>query len=413
MFNEIINLKDESISIHEIYEDDFFEAEKIISDKEVTRYLPSFATENNKAFLILGVYLDKTLVGIIECYNYYPNWNKISICIMLASDYRNKKIATKAIKLLHDYFFTKTDIKRITVHIDVEDKISLKLFTNLGYEIRKCRVLEDWGKDKLISVNKYVYEKWGSIDYQKIGEGKKTLVILPGVALKSTLGAAKEIAKNFQMFKNYTIYLFDDRSNIGKDYSLRERAGDVAAKMHMLKIKDAYVYGASMGGMVGQYLAIDHPDLVKKLYIASSAARMNKEALETMSNWENLAKENDLTGLIENMLTKIYSEEIVKLYGDAFASSIGEVSEDELDKFIILLKAIQNFDAYEELDKIKCPVYVIGSKGDNVLGLLATKELVSKLRCDSHIYGEEYGHAVYDELSDHNEKMLEFFERID
>ncbi len=60
------------------------------------------------------------------------------------------------------------------------------------------------------------------------------------------------------------------------------------------------------------------------------------------------------------------------------------------------------------LKKIKCPVFVIGSKADKVLGGGSTEMLAEKLDCKLFIY-EGFGHAVYDEAPDYKQKILEFF----
>ncbi len=52
---------------------------------------------------------------------------------------------------------------------------------------------------------------------------------------------------------------------LGAAYTLSEMGHDILAVMDHLKIKDAHIFGASMGGMIGQHLAIEHPHRVKSL----------------------------------------------------------------------------------------------------------------------------------------------------
>jgi pimeloyl-ACP methyl ester carboxylesterase len=56
------------------------------------------------------------------------------------------------------------------------------------------------------------------------------------------------------------------RRRVGSDqYSLSDMAADSAALLRELEISPAHVVGASMGGMIGQVLAAEHPDRVRSL----------------------------------------------------------------------------------------------------------------------------------------------------
>ena len=77
-------------------------------------------------------------------------------------------------------------------------------------------------------------------------------------------------------------------------------------------------------------------------------------------------------------------------------------------RFLYLTQACLTCNAYEELDKIQCPVFVIGGRRDQVVGEEAADELAQKLGCKRHVY-EELGHAVYEEAKDFNRIIYDFF----
>lgn len=247
-------------------------------------------------------------------------------------------------------------------------------------------------------------------NYAKIGNGPKTMVILPGIALVSTVRSVDAIAQQFADYKDYTIYLFDDRDGVKEGYSIANRAEAVAALMKKLKLKDAYVYGASMGGMEGQILAADHPELVKKMVLASTTVKTSSHTVELFEHFIKLAKEDSLETLIRTINDNIYSKTTISQFGDLMVENTGPVSKEELKKYIVLAKAIENYDGTSKLDKIKCPVYVIGSEGDLIFTKEEIQNLAERTGAKIKIYGPEYGHGVYDEAPDFKEKMLEFFE---
>lgn len=431
LFDTIPYLENEQIILRKIEEKDEAAIDEIASDEVVRRYLPNNLFETgfkdkkeavremyndlfkNKESLFLGICLkqdDFPMVGILEVYNYDINWSKASISVRIRKEYWNKDLAKQSISLIVSYLLNETDIRRVTAHVMTDNVYSCKALESCGFRLRKMNSPEDWGFSQPVLVNKYIIEKFAHINYAKIGEGPKIMAILPGIALQSTIRSADVIAEHFAKFHDYTIYLFDDRDAVTEGYSLRNRAGDVAALMKSLKLKGAYVYGASMGGMVGQILAIDHPDLVKKLFIASTNAKTESDTIAMLQKWMDLAKPETLSKLVKEMIRDIYSENTITKFGDFLEKNIGPVTEEEMKQFIILAKAVQKFDCLDEMDKIKCPVYVIGSVGDKVISEKAIRKLGAASRAKVNLYGPEYGHGVYDEAPDLKERMLEFFE---
>ena len=61
--------------------------------------------------------------------------------------------------------------------------------------------------------------------YFRFGEGAKTLVILPGLSVQSVMGSADAVAAAYECFAaEYTVYLFDRRSDLPAKYPLADMA---------------------------------------------------------------------------------------------------------------------------------------------------------------------------------------------
>lgn len=69
-------------------------------------------------------------------------------------------------------------------------------------------------------------------------------------------------------------------NDLERPLSCEQMADDVAALLRQLQIKDADVFGYSMGGTVALGVAIRHPELVRKLAILGSSAGNLKDAFE-------------------------------------------------------------------------------------------------------------------------------------
>jgi pimeloyl-ACP methyl ester carboxylesterase len=87
------------------------------------------------------------------------------------------------------------------------------------------------------------------------------------------------------------------------------------------------------------------------------------------------------------------------------------VTQEDLNRFIVLADSMRGFDVTDELEKIACPVFAIGSKDDRILGADETLRIAEHLgnRSDFELFlYDGYGHAVYDIAPDFKERMLDF-----
>ena len=246
-------------------------------------------------------------------------------------------------------------------------------------------------------------------DYITFGSGKKTLIMIQGLNTRGIKGSATSLAYMYRMFaKDYKVYLFDRRPIVRDDITVRDMALDIAAAMDVLGIKNADVFGVSQGGMIGQYLAIDRPDLVHKMVLAVTLSR-NNETVETVVNdWIRMTEQADMKRLVEDMAVKLYSDAYVKMYKPFLPLLTLLQKPKDAKRFIILAKACLTCSTYAELEKIQCPVLVLGGGKDQVVTGEASVELAEKLGCKLHIY-EELGHAAYEEAADFNRRVYEFF----
>lgn len=57
-------------------------------------------------------------------------------------------------------------------------------------------------------------------------------------------------------------------------YRIEDLAGDLAGLMDHLELSSAAIVGLSIGGLVAQALASDRPDLVSRVVLSNTAARV-------------------------------------------------------------------------------------------------------------------------------------------
>lgn len=247
-----------------------------------------------------------------------------------------------------------------------------------------------------------------NIDYVRFGTGEKTLIMLPGLSYQKVKTAAFFLAYTYRIFtKEYMVYVFDKKEEIPEGYTIKNMADDIASAMKLLHIESADVFGVSQGGMIAQYLAMDHPQLVDKAVFAVTASRPNETMVRVLNDWIRMAEQEDYRTSVIDMFEKMYSQSYLQKYRWLFPliSRIGKPKD--FSRFIALAKSCLTCSCYGELQKISCPAFVIGGRQDAVVTGKASEEIAEKLGCKIYMY-ENLGHAAYDEAVDFNRRVYQF-----
>ena len=124
--------------------------------------------------------------------------------------------------------------------------------------------------------------------------------------------------------------------------------------------------------MIAMDMAIRYPELVEKLALGSTSACVTEEQYQTMDAWVRLARSGDAEALYLAFGEALYPKEMFKESSELLIEAAKTVTAGELERFIILAEGAKGFDVSDDLERISCPVLLIGSLDDGVLGADAT-----------------------------------------
>ena len=161
------------------------------------------------------------------------------------------------------------------------------------------------------------------MNYLKFGTGDKTLVMLPGLSVKSVLLMGDAVKNAFRAFdKDYTIYLIDRREDVPPVYTVADMARETAEKMKELGLEDVCLFGASQGGMMAMLIAAWYPELVHKLVLGSTAAKISDLGNSVIGGWVSLAEKRDGEALYLDFLKKVYPAYLFFFFLDIFIENL-------------------------------------------------------------------------------------------
>lgn len=249
-----------------------------------------------------------------------------------------------------------------------------------------------------------------SMDYFRFGHGDETLVILPGISVQSVMDFAESVSEAYKaLADDFTIYVFDRRRELPPKYTVYDMARDTTEALRALDLDRVNVFGASQGGMMAMKMAVDHPELIQKLILGSTSAHVGDARYQAIEAWIQLARSGNAAALYLAFGEAIYPKNVFEQSRELLAEAAKTVTREELKRFVILAEGIKGFDVSEDLRRIACPVLVIGSKDDRVLGAEASIQIAKRLngRAELMMY-DHYGHAAYDTAPDYKQRMLRF-----
>ena len=254
------------------------------------------------------------------------------------------------------------------------------------------------------------------MDYAKIGSGEKPLIVIPGISIKNPLNFANSFSVPYKIFlNNYTLYFFERKKEAKPGYTLEQMADDQVEALKAIGIEKADIFGVSQGGMIAQYIAIRHPQIVNKLVLGSSTSRPEPLQLETIGKWARLADSRKAQERVDSFLDKCFSEKFLARYRRALKAMYETVTDAEMERFSVFAHACDFVNTYDDLGKIKSPTLVLGAGNDLVTTPEAVTKIADKLKSEGVPYEfymyEGYGHAVFDELSDYKKRIFEFLEK--
>lgn len=248
-------------------------------------------------------------------------------------------------------------------------------------------------------------------DYIRFGKGEKVLLILPGLGdgLKTVRGTAVPMAWMYRGFsKHFTVYALSRRRFLPEGHTTREMAEDVRRFFGEMGIEKASVLGVSMGGMIGQWLAVDHPETVDKLVLTVTCPCPNPLITGCIGQWVAFAKKEDHRGLMDSNVKKMYSDAYYQKNKAGIPLVARLTKPDSYDRFFIQAQACLTHDALAQLPRIQAETLIVGGEKDYCLGGEPSHQMAALIPgARLHMY-EQWGHALYEEAKDFNQVVLDF-----
>lgn len=259
-----------------------------------------------------------------------------------------------------------------------------------------------------------------NIYYEIHGEGEPLVLIMgyggnSGQWFRQIPGLSQE----------YRVIAMDNRGTGRSDkpdisYTMEMMAGDVAGLLDALDIGAAHVYGVSMGGMIAQHVALNHPEKVLGLILGCTLCGGEQHSVapdtEAMTLLFDMERMQGLTPeeLAKETMPFLCSQEFLDNNPDVIKQFMENSMEyvTPLQVYARQAEAIMGHDTYDRLPDIKAPTLVITGDADRIVPAENSKILVSRIPDAELVILKGMGHGFFIEAVEQaNRVIIDFLRR--
>jgi len=186
--------------------------------------------------------------------------------------------------------------------------------------------------------------------------------------------------------EDYTTYIVTRKPGLPDGYSMQNMADDYAEMIREEFGGVVDVIGASTGGSIAQHFAADHPDLVRRLVLHSSAFTLSDEAKSVQMRVGHLARQRKWraayatlmglslprSGIMRYLIKPLIW--IVSLFGGMFFGA----PEDPSD-LVATIEAEDKHNFKNRLSEITAPTLVIAGDKDPFYSVTLFRETAERI----------------------------------
>jgi len=256
----------------------------------------------------------------------------------------------------------------------------------------------------------------GYLPYVQFGDSRGVpLVIIPGWsdALDPVRGRGRaRMAKwRFRGLRRFRVIVPSRPVPTNMGRSTREMADDLFRFLSAKKALPANIMGVSMGGFIAQYLAIDHPDAVRKLLLGVSVAHVDERLRERIETWETLLQNGQWAEFSRSVVTQVYTPRPPIAYRWMLPLlGLLRRKPKDIDRFLAHTAACKTHDSRDALGDIRCPTLAIGGQDDRIARPEKVREMAEMISDARLEILSDCGHGTFEQKNrECNALMRSFF----
>jgi len=182
----------------------------------------------------------------------------------------------------------------------------------------------------------------------------------------------------------YRVLRYDTRGHGGTEapaaaYTLDQLADDARALLQALGIPKTHWIGLSMGGMIGQTLALKSPELFLSLSLCDTSSRIPAEAKPLWQERIKTAQTQGMEPLVEGTIARWFTAPFREQHKDVVDPVRAMIRRTPPQGYAGCCHAISALDLTDRLAAIKLPTLIVVGEEDQGTPVAASQAIQAKI----------------------------------
>jgi 3-oxoadipate enol-lactonase len=167
---------------------------------------------------------------------------------------------------------------------------------------------------------------------------------------------------------HYRVIRYDTRGHGGSEaappYTLDQLGEDAVGLLDALGIDVVHWVGLSMGGMIGQCIALNHPERLRSLALCDTAAIIPKDAGPVWQERIDMARKKGMEPLAQPTLERWFTSSYLGLNSPMVEIIRRQLLATPVEGYIGCSEAIRELNYLDRLSEIKVPTLIMVGEDD-------------------------------------------------
>lgn len=262
-------------------------------------------------------------------------------------------------------------------------QILREIGADIGFELKEMSPMDAFhpghGQDRVTQSSPRLHYSYRPARHTDPANAK-TIVLSHALGCDLTMWDA--LAK--LLSEDFNVVAYDHRGHGGSEspeglYTMEQMADDAARLVQELDCGPVVWIGLSMGGMVGQELAIRRPELVSALVIANSTSAYPDEVRKVWQQRIETVRAQGIEAIADAVMERYFHEGFRQERAGEVAAYRRRLVSTDQEGYVGCCNAVGTVDTTSRLSQIKAPVLVIAGRLDQGAPVSMSETMVAEI----------------------------------